>query len=613
VAARLDRLGRLERGVLNAGAVLGERFTAPAVAALAGIDALDARTLLDGLADKALLGLDRDPRSPSRGRYGFLQGAVRRVTLSTLSRRERKRFHLAAAEHLAREDSEPERAAALAGHLLDAIEAAPSAEDADQIRARAGAALDQAAERAGAVGALAEALRLFDRAVELIDDELQRSRTLERAGAVAHRGGDADAAAARYRRAGEVHAAAGRGRERLRTRAHELRALRYVRSPAELLSPLRELDAQLADEPDAISALAGAALAFTLYQCGEHQEALEVASRAIDAAEATGAYGELLQALGAQATALAELERPEEAIDVYARALELANLEDPRRVGHLAGNLAVSLASIGRYAEAAARAREAITAAERTAERFVERWARLVLGRALCSLGEWDEAVMEIESVKEDVPTFQIGMATAPLVVIALARGERERALELVAEHDRRCSHVGASVFESDFRSLRRLVLGSGAGGTSELAEIITTAEIADYAEWTGWLAPVIDRLVVAGADPQLEAALGALRDHGAMKRFAPIQAQAARLEAHLAARAGDGMRATACWTQAEALAGQCGLAFERAVIVLERVEHHTDQGSALLSGARDTLERLAAAPWVIRADRAQARHGATL
>jgi hypothetical protein len=64
---------------------------------------------------------------------------------------------------------------------------------------------------------------------------------------------------------------------------------------------------------------------------------------------------------------------------------------------------------------------------------------------------------------------------------------------------------------------------------------------------------------------------------------------------------------------QAETLANECGLAFERAVIVLERVEHKADQGPAALSEARATLERLGAAPWVLRADRAQARRDATL
>ena len=94
----------------------------------------------------------------------------------------------------------------------------------------------------------------------------------------------------------------------------------------------------------------------------------------------------------------------------------------------------MALASIGRYGEAADRAREALVRAERAGERFFERYARLVLGRALCSLGQRDEAVAEIESVKDRVPPFYVAMAIAPLVVIALGRGQESRVGELVTE-----------------------------------------------------------------------------------------------------------------------------------------------------------------------------------
>jgi hypothetical protein len=163
-----------------------------------------------------------------------------------------------------------------------------------------------------------------------------------------------------------------------------------------------------------------------------------------------------------------------------------------------------------------------------------------VLGRALCSLGEWDDALSEIESVKDEVPPFQVGMAIAPLVVIALARGEDERVRELVAEHDRRCSDAGASVFESDFRSLRAMVLDpeSDRDGRTPPAEIITGAQVADYAEWAGWLGPVVDRVLADPGREQLVVALEALRGPGAMKRFPPVLAQAAQVAQVLPAAA---------------------------------------------------------------------------
>ncbi|MGO9973635.1 MAG: hypothetical protein ACLP01_12705 [Solirubrobacteraceae bacterium] len=273
----------------------------------------------------------------------------------------------------------------------------------------------------------------------------------------------------------------------------------------------------------------------------------------------------------------------------------------------LAGNLAVALASVGRYTEAADRAREAIAAAEPSGERFFERWIRLVLGRALCSLGEWDRAVAEIESVKAHVPTFYVGMAIAPLVVIALGRGQDDRARALVAEHDRSCGDAGSSVFESDFRVLRVAVLaGEHAGGATELGRLISNADTADYAEWTGWLAPIVDRLVADSASAPLAAALAALRGPGAMKRTPPVLAQALRIEAHLAVRAGERARAAECWAHAHRQTSECGLQFESAVIAVERSEHQAagaiEVDRATLAIARATFERLGATPWTARA-----------
>jgi tetratricopeptide (TPR) repeat protein len=253
----------------------------------------------------------------------------------------------------------------------------------------------------------------------------------------------------------------------------------------------------------------------------------------------------------------------------------LAEQHDPRRVAPLLGNLAVAYASVGRYSEAMDGAREAIAAAERSAERFFERWARLVFGRALCSLGDWHGAVAEIESVKDHVPPFYIGMAIAPLVVIALARGQDERVRELVAEHDRRCSGDSSSVFETDFRVLRSAALMIvGGEAVPDLANLITDAQTADYAEWTGWLAPIVDRLVTEPSFAQpLEDALAAHRGPGEMKRTPPVRGRAYRIEANLAARAGEHARAIECWTGAQELTSGCGMAFETAVLALERAE----------------------------------------
>ncbi len=70
----------------------------------------------------------------------------------------------------------------IASHYLDAYAAAPDAEDAAEIRARAQAALVRAGERADSLGAAGEAVRYFVLASELTGDALERAGLLERAG-----------------------------------------------------------------------------------------------------------------------------------------------------------------------------------------------------------------------------------------------------------------------------------------------------------------------------------------------------------------------------------------------------------------------------------------------
>src|SRR6266545_2946447 len=99
IAARLDGLAAEERRLLQDGAVLGKTFTREALAALAGADT-EIEALLTALVRKEVLGVQADPRSPEHGQYGFLQDLVRHVAYETLSKRERRARHLAAAAHL---------------------------------------------------------------------------------------------------------------------------------------------------------------------------------------------------------------------------------------------------------------------------------------------------------------------------------------------------------------------------------------------------------------------------------------------------------------------------------------------------------------------------------
>ena len=138
IAARLDGVSPEERRVLQDGAVLGKTFSKAALSALSGLSEADLEPLLASLARKEVLGVQSDPRSPEHGQYGFLQDLVRHVAYETLSKRERKARHLAAAAHLENVFAdEDEVAEVLASHYLAAVDAAPDADDAGEIRAKA--------------------------------------------------------------------------------------------------------------------------------------------------------------------------------------------------------------------------------------------------------------------------------------------------------------------------------------------------------------------------------------------------------------------------------------------------------------------------------------------
>jgi class 3 adenylate cyclase/predicted ATPase len=604
VAARLDRLGDFERQVLRAGAVLGQRFTAPGAAALAGIGSADARSLLGGLVSKQFLTIDADPRSPSRGTYTFVHRQVQRVVLDTLSKHERKARHLAAVEYLSAHTPGPDLAAILARHLVAAFEARPDASDAADIRRRARRLTLDAAQRAEAVGALNEAVALFAQAAQIETDALSRAEHLVRAARCAERYGNQESiAAGHYASARALHEQAGRTREALRLRARELCVYRWSRRPSELIVPLREVYEALRGERDAAFADAAGSFAGTLYADGAAEPAELVAAEAAEAAEQAGAHEELGVALNLRACALIELGRPVEALPLFQAALEIRARYAPSDVPASLGNIAVTFTALGRFEEAASAGRRAVAAGERVASRAHRNMAALQLARALFSLGRWDEAVATVEEVATETAPANRGMAIGPPLLVALHRGEFERARAVIEEFDRHEADSGAA-FESDYRSLREVALAHLAGAHREAMAVIDRAQSGDYAEWPTWLPLAIELITQLQDDQPIRDAGAALRREVVPKTSPLAAAQAARLDALLAARAGDNERAGSEWSAAIDTANRAGMVFDAAALKLELFEHVPEYAGAPagLHTAIDTFKELRATPWLERA-----------
>ena len=98
IASRLDALEPADRTLLQDASVLGQVFSADALAAITGATE-DLEPRLRALVRRELLEIEADPRSPERGQYRFVQSLIQEVAYGTLARRDRRSRHLAVARH----------------------------------------------------------------------------------------------------------------------------------------------------------------------------------------------------------------------------------------------------------------------------------------------------------------------------------------------------------------------------------------------------------------------------------------------------------------------------------------------------------------------------------
>ena len=99
IAARLDALDPADRALVQDAAVLGQTFTLGALAAVSGHRSAELSRACGAWSAGSCFRLRRDPRSPERGQYAFVQALIREVAYNTLARRDRKARHLAAARY----------------------------------------------------------------------------------------------------------------------------------------------------------------------------------------------------------------------------------------------------------------------------------------------------------------------------------------------------------------------------------------------------------------------------------------------------------------------------------------------------------------------------------
>lgn len=209
LGARLDTLSADQRRVVSVASVLGTTLSRERIATLCP-EVEDVDPVLTQLVHQQILAHQSSRLSSEFGHYTFQQTMFRQVAYATLSLRERKKIHLAVVDSYGPEaDPSLDRAAVLAQHLLDAIEAVPGDADVPTLRAAAIDLLTRAANRARALGLPDEAVEHLRAALGHEDDPLARADLQARLGAALIDTGDYAQAAQTAQQSTEAFDAAG--------------------------------------------------------------------------------------------------------------------------------------------------------------------------------------------------------------------------------------------------------------------------------------------------------------------------------------------------------------------------------------------------------------------
>jgi predicted ATPase/class 3 adenylate cyclase len=613
IAARLDGLAPEERRLLQDGAVLGKTFTLAAIAALAAVPGAELEPVLSGLVRKEVLGLQSDPRSPESGQYGFLQDLVRHVAYETLSKRERKARHLAAAAHLEGVVAEDdELAEVIASHYMAAVELAPSAEGADVIRAKAVEMLARAGERAGSLGAPEHGQRYYDQAAKLSGDASARASLIEHAGRLAiqaRRPADArerlEQAIALYSQAGEEGAAA---RASVALADADFVEGRLEEAAARLEQAVAQLERA---RPTAELAAALATLGRMQALSGHNEQAVAALERALTLAERLQLPEVFIEGLTGKATVLLWQGRLAEARIHLEAAVARAQHEQFYR-GELRArnNLIVVAEASDRFADAIELTEHTLALVRRRGDRFWESRLRTATLAACFLLGRWDEALAIAAEEEPPVADEILCGQLLDAVSIHCERGHLEPADALLA--------TGTALRDSDNPESRanyvcleaRLLRAHGRAADALAAADRALATLGEVGITDAYIKRVLVEAVEAAlALVDLDRAEQLLAIPESLypgERTPMLQAHALRLRARLEAARGQGHRADERFRAAGALFREFGFVFYEAVTQLEHAEWltgqgHNDDADALLAEARLTFERLEAAPWLER------------
>jgi class 3 adenylate cyclase/tetratricopeptide (TPR) repeat protein len=596
IAARLDGIDPDDRSLLQDASVLGQSFTASALAAIAGTTASDLELRLERLVRGDLLHVEVDPRSPERGQYVFVQALIREVAYSTLALRDRRTRHLAAARHF-ESLGDDELAGALAAHYVAAYRASSEGEEADALAAQARVALRSAAARAERLGAPLQAVSFLEQALEVSVDDADRASLLEQAGAAAAVGSQADVAvdllsrAVSLREAGDDLPALAWA---MALRGDALSAARRREEAQQVLDAAIDRFGDLGDDPRWIRLLMMSAKVLQLN--GEYARSRDRAGVALARAERLGLIDVAAGCLQVNGMAAFFQGRLWEASALLRGSGELAEQAGLQDIALRSSMTLASIMALDDPATSVGLQKEALALCRRLGRRSME---INVLGNVVEDgrrTGDWDWSAAELGAARQlEMDAGAMIVVDAASAMLALLRGQAGDAS--IAEVTGRLGSLedrdmAAGAFDLD--GMAAFGRGDWATARDEWLKSVPMSDL--NAPYT---LPRVAVAAVLARDPVgARAALDQLAELGTRGRA--VDADRTTVEAGIAALAGSRDAARVGYRAGAAAYRDLGLAWDEALLGLQAaatIGPDDPEVAGWVEASRVILARLGAAP----------------
>jgi tetratricopeptide (TPR) repeat protein len=347
------------------------------------------------LVKRELLVQEADERSPERGQYSFVQALIREVAYNTLSKKDRKKLHLAAARYFEALGSD-EIAGALASHYLAAHSNSTAGAEGDALATQARIALRAAAARAAALASFDQATVFLGQALSVTTDPIDQVDILTAAAAAFLKTARYEESAERARRAIEIAKETNYPSGAARATFELGRALNNMYKMEELEALLVPAVDEYADLDAPITAQLKYLFAGVYIQ-SDPRKALALLDDALEVFERTGDSDMLIRSLTNRAIVLGVLGRNRERLGIMTAAGQLAAAEGLiERQASVTGNMASVMTSIDLTA-AVETTRESIALARRAGMQGTVLLQLSNLGYAAFLSGEWHEGIAALE------------------------------------------------------------------------------------------------------------------------------------------------------------------------------------------------------------------------